>query len=184
MNHTVIGIKLIRELNNDKERALSAIFRRLYPSLCLYANTIIRERVAAEEIASEVFVKLWVRRDSITTEAHLLSFLYRVTQNACIDWLRKQETIRSVFETIRKQPEQEEKTHLQAMVESESYRNLHESFEKLPPKCKRIFHMIYIDGKNYQEIATELGITVNNVQSQRSRGVELLKQRKFLLRFF
>jgi len=46
--------------------------------------------------------------------------------------------------------------------------------ENLPPKCKRIF-ILAIQGKNNDEIAKELNISVNTVKTQKKIAYRTLK---------
>jgi len=47
----------------------------------------------------------------------------------------------------------------------------------LPPKCRQIFKMLYVQGKSYEEISQELNLSINNIRNQKARGLMLLKQR-------
>jgi RNA polymerase sigma-70 factor (ECF subfamily) len=63
------------------------------------------------------------------------------------------------------------------MIESELYHEIFIAINTLPPKCSQIFKMLYIEGKDYLQIARELNLSINTVRNQKARGILLLRQR-------
>jgi RNA polymerase sigma factor (sigma-70 family) len=56
-------------------------------------------------------------------------------------------------------------------------REIYKAINTLPAQCRRIFKMLYIQGKSIKEISTELEISASTIRTQKSRGLAVLKQK-------
>ena len=63
------------------------------------------------------------------------------------------------------------------MIELEFYREIFATLKSLPPNCRKIFEMIYLHGKSYEQISQELNLTESTVRSQKARALMLIRQR-------
>ncbi|MBO5876505.1 MAG: sigma-70 family RNA polymerase sigma factor, partial [Bacteroidales bacterium] len=61
----------------------------------------------------------------------------------------------------------EERSHIEA--------KLWTAIDSLPEKCRQVFLMSKRDGLKYEEIAQELGLSVNTVRNQISKALNVLK---------
>lgn len=99
-------------------------------------------------------------------------FLYSVTRNTVLNYIKHQK-IRLRYE--QSLHDLEDKTLFEYfIIEEEVERILLKTQENLPPKCKRIF-ILAIQGKNNDEIAKELNISVNTVKTQKKIAYRTLK---------
>ena len=49
------------------------------------------------------------------------------------------------------------------------------SLSILPPKCRKVFTLFYLEGKTYEEIADELRVSINTVRNHKMRALSLLR---------
>ncbi|MFX1705510.1 RNA polymerase sigma-70 factor [Chitinophaga sp. CC14] len=169
--------ELLQRLAVADEAAFSVVFREYYAVLCAFAQKIIRESADPEDLVNEVFLKLWNRRQVFEDIRHLKDFLYKSTRNACFDTIKGSIHSRerqAVF--LGTQAEWETAADLE-MIRLEVFNELHHEINQLPEQCGKIIRMGYIDGLKNDEIARELGLSVQTVKNQKSRGVMLLKRR-------
>src|SRR5579872_294383 len=73
--------------DGDKE-AFRFVFEKYYRPISYFALKILRDDSFAEDVVSDTFRKAWDRRDKFATSRHLENFLYLVTRNSCISYLR------------------------------------------------------------------------------------------------
>ncbi|MDR6568689.1 RNA polymerase sigma-70 factor, ECF subfamily [Chitinophaga ginsengisegetis] len=169
--------ELLQRLAVADEAAFSVVFREYYAVLCAFAQKIIREAADPEDLVNEVFLKLWNRRQVFEDIRHLKDFLYKSTRNACFDTIKgsiHSKERQAVF--LGTQAEWETAADLE-MIRLEVFNELHHEINQLPEQCGKIIRMGYIDGLKNDEIARELGLSVQTVKNQKSRGVMLLKRR-------
>ncbi len=165
------------------------MFNTYYSPLCNYASKIVKDNNASEDIVQSLFIQLWENEkiDSIENPEH---FLLRSTKFKCIDFLRKQKTLKEV--------ELNDYLNLQAvdsldLDEEDIEPLLHYFASKLPPKTRTVFLLSRQSGLTYGEIAEEENISIKTVETHMSKALKnmriLLKDHNFfslllLLGFF
>lgn len=176
MKTTTEGEDWFHRFKEGDERSFRKVFDLYYRSIVYYALKILQDDTYAEDVVSESFRKAWEYRERFETLRHLENFLYFVTRNACISYLRSDRVVQSteqewsrisVDELEGKSPIDLERvqTDLLALV----YRKL----EELPGG--EILRMSYLEGKSTKEIARELNITENTVYITKSRSLKVLR---------
>src|SRR5882762_3416517 len=83
-----LEINIIRGLKKRHSHALTYIFKRHYKPLCYFAWQLTGNKPEAEDIAGEVFIKLWRRHNDFNSLQNIKAFLYIATRNACFDYLK------------------------------------------------------------------------------------------------
>jgi RNA polymerase sigma-70 factor (ECF subfamily) len=63
------------------------------------------------------------------------------------------------------------------IIRAEFYGELYRAIHTLPPECRKIFTMLYIEGKTVRETAEELGLALSTVKTQKARGLAALKKK-------
>lgn len=168
---------LLRAFREGQEKSFAEVFKTLYPALCFYALRIIGDQSASEDIAGESFIKIWSRREQFHQFNILKSYLYSTTRNASLNWLKhSQRQQLSEKEAAAGGPDSE-KYVLEDIVRAELLREIYTALDNLPPQCRKIMAMLYIEGKNTGQIAKELQLAVGTVKTQKARGVMLLRKR-------
>ena len=81
--------QLALRIKNGDEYAFELLFRKYYVRLCGFANKFLNDPEEAREIVQDVFLGLWEAREDIRPEDSLNSYLFRITQNKCINKLRR-----------------------------------------------------------------------------------------------
>jgi RNA polymerase sigma factor (sigma-70 family) len=136
------------------------------------SNSYCRNREDREDLAQEIVVQLWRSFGSFDGRARFSTWMYRIALNVAISSYRK-ESARSRY--ILSDEGQllnaiDEKFH-----QSDEIQALHEFIAALNPLDKALV-LLYLDGNNYQEIATVLGISETNVASKINRMKQRMRQ--------
>lgn len=132
----------------------------------------------AEDIVGESFIRIWERHTLFSHPQVIKSWLYTTVRNGCLSHLHKEKNNQINQEQLAKYREDDYETFiLQEIIRAEFLRELYEHIESLPRSCRKIFQMLYIQGKTVREIAEELQISVSTIKNQKVRGVGLLRKR-------
>lgn len=160
---------------------ITFLFTAWYASLCNYLGSLIHDACVSEEIASEAFVKTWHYRQHLNSADSIRAYLFTVAKRDAFRWLQRQQKNRQVAlpDVLPAIPEPD---HYTSMISAENLHLLHQAIEELPPRCKQIFRLLYIQGKRTEEVAKEMSISPDTVRAQKARGLNLLRSR--LLSFF
>jgi RNA polymerase sigma-70 factor (ECF subfamily) len=126
----------------------------------------------AEDIAQEAFLKLWRQAANWQPKAQIKTWLYRVTHNLCVDFLRKQN--RYSDEEI---PEQADPAP--GPVEIQEQRQLGdkvmEALQKLPPRQRIAISLVYYEECGNIEAAGIMNLSVDALESLLARARKKLK---------
>jgi RNA polymerase sigma-70 factor (family 1) len=171
-------------LQQGNEEGLDFLFNCYYSPLVFYANSITAHKEIAKEIAAEAFVKLWAKRETIEEFRKVKFLLYKIVNNASIDFIREKERSRKYAANLYIISNTSERSSLDALIEAETYNHLYLLLQNLPPRARQIFKLFYFQKKSIKEIALELGISVNTVKTQKQRAIQLLKKNRASLSFF
>ncbi len=171
-------------MTSGNERGLDFFFNRYYSPLLFYSSSLINNESVAQEIASEAFVKLWKKKDTIQEWRKVRFWLYRIVYNASMDLIREQKTHKQKAKDLYLVTEKSERAVLDKLIEVETYNQLYLLLQNLPPRARQIFNMFYFQNKAIKEIAKELGISVNTVKTQKQRAIQTLREYQSSLHIF
>ncbi len=165
----------LERLRLGDEAAFDALFRGWYAPLVQFAERMLRDRDAAEEVVQDVMLELWKRRDSLVIQGSPQAYLFQSTRNRSLNRLRhlKVES-REDFDTDTLPATSSSEA---AASESEIERVLHETIESLPPRCRQVFEMNRFQGLKYTEVADALDISVKAVEAHMARALRTLRER-------
>lgn len=168
---------LLAQLQQGDDSAFRVVFERFYARLCVFADRFVNDREASKDIVNDVFVKFWKGPKSFQQIDHVLASLYLTTKHTALN--HQQGTVRSMKRNFAYQAELGgENTHyLAEIVRAEMFNALHEAIAKLPEKAGRIVRETYLEGKSNQEVAEEMGISLQTLRNQKSRGLTILRSR-------
>ena len=134
----------------------------------------------AEDIAQDVFIKVFRSLDRFRQDAQITSWMYRIAMNACIDHRRRrspastapfgEEAEQKMLNTPEDSPGPEETAYageLGAVLEDE--------IGRLPPGQRIVFVMRHHQGLKLGEIATALGLAEGTVKRQLHAAVHRLR---------
>ena len=134
----------------------------------------------AEDIAQEVFIKVFRSLDRFRQDAQLTSWMYRIVMNACIDFRRRhspaasapfgEEAEQKMLNTPEESPGPEDTTYAGELGEV-----LQAEIGRLPPGQRLVFVMRHHQGLKLCEIADALGLAEGTVKRQLHAAVHRLR---------
>ena len=160
-----------------EEKGFNFFYKEYYDTLCYFSFQIIKDELEAEGIVAEAFTKLWERHSRFDNLASIRSFLYTTAKNASLNWIRKQKNESQKAKELAYLNQENENTIAEKLIELEFYREIFATLRSLPPNCRKIFEMIYLHGKTFEEISQELHLSQSTVRSQKARALMLIRQR-------
>lgn len=168
--------ELMQRLSAGNEDAFGELFGRYYPRVCAFVGCIVKEESTAEDIAQDIFLKIWERRDIF--QGRVTSFngyVYRMARNAALNAIRQMTNI------DWEQYIQIEETLPDESFEREYYSREKELFIRLvvcrmPEQRRRIFEMSRYAGMDNQAIADELKISKRTVENHLTLALKKLRE--------
>ena len=168
--------RLQERIRTGDESAFDILFRTHYAQLVRMAESVVRERALAEDIAQEVMLELWRRRETLELEQTFRAYLLRSTRNRALNLIRHQRVVAreavSAGLEARLAPSAEE-----VALGLELERAVRVAIEALPDNCREVFQMSRDHGLRYSEIASALEISVKTVEKRMGRALAELRER-------
>lgn len=169
----VMEEQLIKKLRKGDEKAFRLLYDRHYVLLCRFANQILNNAALAEEVVDDVIFYLWEHRSEVEIRYSIRAYLMRAVRNRCLNELQSHNHREELHLSSFLSPESmdfldflfvDDKQPLGMLLEQELEDELKRSIDELPLECRRVFYKSRFEQKKYEEIADELGISVNTVK--------------------
>ena len=159
-----------------EEKGFNFFFRTYYEPLSWFATSLLHDEEMAKDLVEECFIRFWEKRKSIKYAKAVKSYLYTSVRNACLEFLKKQKKVQAASKDFLYLSAGCEKPAIHFIIESEVYSETHRALKTLPPQCRKVIQMLYVEGKGYQEIASELDLSIRTIKNHRTRGLALLQK--------
>jgi len=167
---------LQQRIRAGDESAFETVFRANYARLVRTADSIVRERASAEEIAQEVMLELWRRRESLQLEQTFAAYLIRSTRNRALNHVRHQRVVARELAAATLQERKSQAADAE-MLGVELAGVVREAIDALPELTREVFQLSRVQGLRYIEIASVLGISVKTVEKRMGQALAELKDR-------
>jgi RNA polymerase sigma-70 factor (ECF subfamily) len=167
--------ELLARLRGGADEAFAAIFRRYYPALVVTATRLLAERALGEEIAQEVMLELWRRRESLLLSGTLAGYLHQAARNRALNQLRHARTARRGEPFVRPPATPEDADSSVATTELAAA--VRAAIAALSGPQREVFELSRARGLTYAEIAALLGISIKTVEARMGRALKELRDR-------
>ncbi|MGV8880475.1 MAG: RNA polymerase sigma-70 factor [Sphingobacteriaceae bacterium] len=171
---------LVAKLIDGDKQAFEWLFNCYYAKLAFFANRFLNDINIAEEITGEMFFKLWEKHEQLVITSSVSAFLYTMTKNKCLNYLKHQKIENLYLNYLQKNNLLEtcaadtEKCY----NDKELALQIKAAVERLPEKCRQVFMMSRYEDLKYRDIAVRLDISSKTVE--RHMGIALERLRKIL----
>lgn len=178
--------RLIQACKRGDREAWDKLIARYEKSVYKFAYTLARNYDDAADIAGQVFVRLYENIGTFRHDSHFTSWLFCIVRNVYVDTcVRPQHRShlslddgmeidgdRLVREVVDTAP-----TPLEASIEHEKQQVLRKAIRHLPQYQRKMMEMYHSEGRSYEEIAQETGLSLGTVKSRLSRARQMLRER-------
>jgi|SaaInl6LU_22_DNA_1037377.scaffolds.fasta_scaffold01589_5 RNA polymerase sigma-70 factor (family 1) len=165
-NYKTDSIKfLVLELKKGNEKAFRVLYDRYQKKVYHYILQFVKSTDISEELAQEVFIKVWLKRKELNENKEFASFLFVMTRNMIYDHLRKTASRNSFIKTYYEFKELINNRTSDDIQFKEYEKLLNQIIEELPEQKQKIYILSRKEGKSNQEIAEVLGISPKTVKN-------------------
>lgn len=167
----------INAFKEGQPRAFSYVFRHYYPALRFFATRLIQDAPAAEDIAQETFIKLWEKHSGFHSAEAIKAFLYITTRNACFNFIKRAQAGAKNHKLWSNAWDESDDFVLNHLTRAEVVREIYLILDMLPTECRKIMRYYFIEGKETQEIASILNLSIHTVKNQKARAISLIRKK-------
>lgn len=172
---------LIDSLQGGDQKVFEVIFKSYYSRLCRYSLGIVRQREVAEDIVTDLFIKVWENPAKIIIHTSLFSYLVRSVHNASINYItREKSRLLYINEDVMARNLLDEAIDLHQplsdLLLSEMGDVITKKIAQLPERCRIIFDLSRTEGLSHREIAHQLNLSENTVKVQIYNALSALRE--------
>jgi RNA polymerase sigma-70 factor (family 1) len=176
MESTVDDFNLISQFKEGNSGAFKVIYDLFAPGIYYFARRFVDDRIIAEDITSDTFIKLFLLHTNFDSLPNIRAFLNITTRNSCLNYLRDQKIKNRQNADLSYLLSQEEDLGFpEDQYQAELLQRIHHEIENLPRKCRRVFKLAFVEGLSNDEIANLLHINSQSVRNQKARALKILR---------
>lgn len=173
--------KYVKQAIKGNQDAYKKLMDKYQKPLYFHVLKMVRNHEQVEDLVQEAFMKAFNNLNSYNTNYAFSTWLYRITTNHTIDYLRKKKlNTTSINEPVKTRDGEME---IQISDEAETDRNIirkerkqiiHTAINNLPKKYRKVIEMRHLQELSYQEIAEQLDLPLGTVKAHIFRAREML----------
>jgi RNA polymerase sigma-70 factor (ECF subfamily) len=163
----------ITKLAQGDHEAFRSLFMKYFPKLKFFIAGLVKSEAVAEELAQELFVRLWEKREILTMVQSFNAYLYRTAKNAAINYLNHKYVEQN---HVRQHNEYQVQPSDELFQAKEMELLIWLTVEKMPEQRKKIFKMSRTAYLKNEEIAQKLNISKKTVENHLTLALKELRQ--------
>ena len=175
---------LIQQAAAGDPSAFEALVLRYQTQVYNLALRMVGNEADAQDLAQEAFVRAWRALSSFQFSSQFSTWLYRLTSNICIDFLRAQKKRKHISLTVLQDDEHQQwdmpdtkPLPEDKMIVSEEHEALAAAIASLDPEYRQVLILRIVDDCSYQQISQIMGIREGTVKSRLSRARDQLRKK-------
>jgi RNA polymerase sigma-70 factor (family 1) len=168
--------KLLLQLRDGDHIAFRAIYD-VYTDVLVYKlHKLIKIEAVVEELHQDTFMRLWNARTQLDENTNLKAYLFTIARNLAIDFYRKAARDKALERQLTLHI-QLSYDHIEPLLQNkETVQLLDELIAQLPPQRQKVYRMIKVDGKSYQEASQHFGVSMSTIKDHMAKSSHFLKQ--------
>ena len=148
-------------------KAYKQLFEMLYNPLFTFSYSFVRSKEAAEEIVSDVFIKLWSIKAELLGINNLKVYLYTIAKNFSLNYITRHRKASVIsLEDLDSAAFFNSGNPESSFISNEIINRLNQAILELPSQCQLIFYLVKECDFKYKEVASILNISANTVRNQ------------------
>ena len=175
--------RLVEQSKKGDEQAFGVLVKKYKTKVFNLAYSFTRNRETADDLAQEVFIKVYYALDKFKFQSGFGTWLYRIAINHFKDYLRKHAKERHVSlerlsrEVPSSQSEDEIQKKERTQEAADRKKLLYKALQSLPEKHQVILTLRDIQGHSYEDIAGILKLSPGTVDSRLHRARKMLRKK-------
>lgn len=143
------------------------VFKKNYSKLYYVALDWVENDESAKDIVNDLFAELWKQYKRLKDE-NVEAYLFQSLRNRCINYLKHQR----VEQEYRERMIAEKQAVIDESPTAHEVRLLviEQTLERMNPQTKWVFEQCFFEGRHYQEVADQLGVSVSTIHKRMTQA--------------
>ena len=178
-NNKNIKELLFKIAEKDDKQAFSLFFNQYYAKLLRFAHLFVPSIHQAEDIVSEVLIRLLKKRKELFKIQNFEGYLFLSVKNEALNHLKQSKRNNNLVSIENEHDcfSSDFVDPLNKLLEEELRDLIYHTIEKLPPKRRMVYKLIKDEGLKYKEVAELLEISERTVEVHLKIAVKELREK-------
>ena len=170
-----IDKELVESIRKGKKSSFENVFKKYFPTMCLFSMRYIPDKDVAEDLVQEMFTKLWTNHQNLFITTSLESYLYRSVQNQALNFIKHEKIKGKYRQVVKNRYSVSNNTDEMKIMGFDIKEKIEKAVGDLPEKRREVFVMSRYEGMKYKEIAEKLKISTKTVEAHMGHALRQLK---------
>ncbi|TLV02140.1 RNA polymerase sigma factor [Dyadobacter luticola] len=167
--------ELLAQAASGSEKAFAALFHGYRNKIYSVALRLTRSTFLAEEVVQDIFLKLWVKKETLPEIQDFEDYLFIMTRNHVFSAMKKMARQQQLVDDLQLEMPSSEDSTYNRIIDQEMDQILHEAVELLPAQQKQIYLLSKEQELKRDEIAKMLRISSETVKTHLSRALRHIR---------
>lgn len=173
-NESPAGIH--KRLSSGDQTAFRCFFEHYQPKLFIYILRIVKSREIAEELVTDIFVKIWSAKEIMNDVENADAFLYRMAVNKALDFMKTASREKKLQHLLYDYLQQQSPECSVRLETQELERQLNQCMQMLSNQQQLVVKLSREEGLTHEQIATRLNLSRNTVKNHMVSALKNLKR--------
>lgn len=160
------------EIEVRDRKVFRLLFDTFFPRACFFAGRLLNDQEAGADVAQEAFMAIWQKGECFPNVQAFKAYLYMTLKNKCLNVLRDRPALTDVEGAKELVSDDVRVDYL--MMQQEVKGRILSEINKLPG-IKRDIMMLRLEGKSFEDISVELGLSLNTVKTHKKDSYKQLR---------
>ena len=173
---------LVRRAQSGDEAAFREIVERYQSKVFSIIHGIVRQRNDVEDIAQQVFAKVYFSIRNFDFRSSLITWIYKITVNECFDYLRKRKVRRLVYESDLSEDEVRRVENTEPPVDRQPAADVTlarrdyvvKLLARVSEEERNLLMLKEVEGRSVEELAQITGMNENTIKVKLFRARQKL----------
>ena len=173
---------ILRKRQCGDRKAVDEVCRGELPVLSSYTRMFLNEKWA-DDVVQDVLFSFWKNRERINADHPVRSYLLRSVYNRSLNYIRREKLSQEfrewndirITELGLEGSDPEKNPVIRSLFDGDLRESLTEAIASLPPKCREVFIMSYLEDMSNKEISAKLDISLSTVENHMYKALKLLR---------
>ena len=176
--------ELVSLLQKGDKGAFGELYHRYKHKLYCNFRKLVKSESQAEELLQHLFVKIWENRFSLDADKVFKAYLFRIAENLVYDFFRKATRDKNIEATLMTVATENYSHIEEAIYSKEREAIISRAVASLPPQRRHVFTLCKLEGKTYEEVSVELGISTSTINDHIVKATRSVREYLFLSKEF
>ena len=175
---------LSTDIASGNHEAYKKVFMAYFPKVKYFIVSFVKSEAIAEELAQEVFAKLWEDREKLASVQSLNAYMYRMARNITLNYIEHTLVEKKYLLQLAQYDYDEGQNIEEDLIARETELLVKLTVDKMPEQRKKIYQMSREEGLKNDDIAKRLNIKKKTVENHLNIALKEIRKSILLLYLF